>query len=1064
MKLDKRWNATGAAWEQSSQARLLRELDADFPWKQWRQLAQPYSPYGAEDKRKNQQLLRLYAVQHIYGLPWEGLDQQVIKDPALRTFLRQPTDEQLAARARDLPAFAQRLAEHGVDRPFQEAIARQVALIEGGGQTPPADIHPVAPAAAIAPPPVTPPSAPVAPAPAAAAPVAPSAPTEDQPRPVPPVVLPQDDSEGPGWGRSGATPLPPAAKPRRRVRVWPLLLLIILGVLGYIYGPGLYRQAQPWLKERFPNAVFLAAEPLATPTLEPVQVVEHTPEPTAAPTARPNPYDASAEIDRNLLALSQNAAPAKLIDRAPEMKKKAAVTLDGLLDKDTMLRLLEIAGQHEIPVSFFPSGSQAAEAPDVVTAIVSAGYPVGNYTLRGEPHLEKLDGEALVRDFTSAQKILQQVTGTAPSQLKGNALEYTDQVLLAVGAAGIPEAVKATAYLTYHSFKSYEEALAWVNRLPAGAIITIKLSGAMDESEYEPKEVVEQPAIDKESNLEVAPEQVPQGTPNERLIQLFDWLLKAIDASNFAPETVAFRESNAGKLATLVKELRTTQPAVGYAFYGSLERAAEVDGVLQTLQSIGGKGTFFVDQKNLAASAEAIQRIHQAGHRVEILHTAVRNEDYFGAAGSVFNTRKALSQLLGEEPRLVLQSGGTVGDSLLEAASATGVLPVSQDLSFAREEAKAATTPEEVITAVYKTNLEGFQRGKVLGFRLGFFDQEDLLPRLLTALQGSRNVYQVTDIYEMATNQAYLYTYPLTQAQILPEVYDAIHPGQLAGGEQSLIDILRTRYIGNPGIRTSKQLPGFNAADRGRIDKIGKVKGATNVVFLSFDDWGTDVGVTKLLNVLKKHNVKATFFVRTQFVPYNPNLLRAIALDGHDIASHTNSHYPLSNDANRTWEFTELTEQQVSELRADILTSWEVLQSVVGDIRLDNGLPALSRNFRPPTMAVGRKGFETVFDLGFDYVVNGEYTSKDYDAKSVDALLAAMERGIRSGSVVVMHFSDNVIYTADALDKYFTLIETGQRKAYSFARLSDYLKPLHYVAKLPDAPASTVVPAAKPAP
>lgn len=199
------------------------------------------------------------------------------------------------------------------------------------------------------------------------------------------------------------------------------------------------------------------------------------------------------------------------------------------------------------------------------------------------------------------------------------------------------------------------------------------------------------------------------------------------------------------------------------------------------------------------------------------------------------------------------------------------------------------------------------------------------------------------------------------------------------------------------------------------------------------------MGVTKLLRVLKAHDVKATFFVRTQFVPHNPNLLRAIAMDGHEIASHTDTHFPLSNDLQQTWEFTELSDEQVEGLRQDILNSWQVLQSVVGDLRLDNGLPSLSRNFRPPTMAVGRRGFETVFDLGFDYVVNGEYTSKDYNAKSVAGLLNDLEYGIRSGSVVVMHFSDNVIYTADALDQYFTKIETGQRKAYSFARLSDYL-------------------------
>lgn len=64
--------------------------------------------------------------------------------------------------------------------------------------------------------------------------------------------------------------------------------------------------------------------------------------------------------------------------------------------------------------------------------------------------------------------------------------------------------------------------------------------------------------------------------------------------------------------------------------------------------------------------------------------------------------------------------------------------------------------------------------------------------------------------------------------------------------------------------------------------------------FLTFDDWGTDQSINKLLYVLKKHRVKATFFVLTQNVQNNPNLLRIIAEDGHEVASHSDSHTPLT--------------------------------------------------------------------------------------------------------------------------------------------------------------------------
>ena len=52
------------------------------------------------------------------------------------------------------------------------------------------------------------------------------------------------------------------------------------------------------------------------------------------------------------------------------------------------------------------------------------------------------------------------------------------------------------------------------------------------------------------------------------------------------------------------------------------------------------------------------------------------------------------------------------------------------------------------------------------------------------------------------------------------------------------------------------------------------------MIFLSFDDWGTEQSLNELLYVLEKQNVKATFFIKTEYVDANPNLLRTIAVKG----------------------------------------------------------------------------------------------------------------------------------------------------------------------------------------
>lgn len=70
------------------------------------------------------------------------------------------------------------------------------------------------------------------------------------------------------------------------------------------------------------------------------------------------------------------------------------------------------------------------------------------------------------------------------------------------------------------------------------------------------------------------------------------------------------------------------------------------------------------------------------------------------------------------------------------------------------------------------------------------------------------------------------------------------------------------------------------------------------VVALTFDD-GPDKNMTpKVLDVLKQHNIKATFFLVGAKVDNNPDIVRRMVEEGHIVANHTYSHselFPLSN-------------------------------------------------------------------------------------------------------------------------------------------------------------------------
>jgi hypothetical protein len=95
-------------------------------------------------------------------------------------------------------------------------------------------------------------------------------------------------------------------------------------------------------------------------------------------------------------------------------------------------------------------------------------------------------------------------------------------------------------------------------------------------------------------------------------------------------------------------------------------------------------------------------------------------------------------------------------------------------------------------------------------------------------------------------------------------------------------------------------------------------------------------------------------------------------------------------------------------------------------------------------------GFECLYDNGFSYIIDGSYSTHDYDQTNLQGMINSIKAAIfdengkvRNGAILVMHMSDSGEYTAVALDMILTA--NDQRKdndpaKFIPARLSDYLK------------------------
>lgn len=88
-------------------------------------------------------------------------------------------------------------------------------------------------------------------------------------------------------------------------------------------------------------------------------------------------------------------------------------------------------------------------------------------------------------------------------------------------------------------------------------------------------------------------------------------------------------------------------------------------------------------------------------------------------------------------------------------------------------------------------------------------------------------------------------------------------------------------------------------------------------VSITFDcAWGAD-DIPDIVNTLKEHNIRATFFFVGHWAEKNPDMVKLIADNGHDIANHSYSHLRMGAiDNNR--------------IRTEILKCDEVLKRITG--------------------------------------------------------------------------------------------------------------------------------------
>lgn len=195
---------------------------------------------------------------------------------------------------------------------------------------------------------------------------------------------------------------------------------------------------------------------------------------------------------------------------------------------------------------------------------------------------------------------------------------------------------------------------------------------------------------------------------------------------------------------------------------------------------------------------------------------------------------------------------------------------------------------------------------------------------------------------------------------------------------------------------------------------------ATKKLALTYDDGPNDPHTPRLLEVLAKHEVHATFFLIGRYVRQRPDLAREIVKAGHIVGNHTFTH-PL------------LTLKTASEIRQELMDCRSALQDDVGEH---------SNLFRPPFGGRRPATLRIARDLSLEPVM-WNVTGYDWNAPPAAVIERNVSKQIRGGNVILLHDGGHRQMGADRSQTVLAtdhLITRYKSEGYEFVTVSEMMR------------------------
>ncbi len=186
------------------------------------------------------------------------------------------------------------------------------------------------------------------------------------------------------------------------------------------------------------------------------------------------------------------------------------------------------------------------------------------------------------------------------------------------------------------------------------------------------------------------------------------------------------------------------------------------------------------------------------------------------------------------------------------------------------------------------------------------------------------------------------------------------------------------------------------------------------VIYLTFDCGYENGNTEPILDALKKHDAKGTFFVVGHFLETAPDLVKRMVEEGHAVGNHTYRHPDMSAISD------------IDSFQKELIDVETLFLEITGE--------ELSPYYRPPQGKCNVENMKMAKELGYSTVF-WSLAHVDWDQKNQpdrDKALEKLTARIHPGAIVLLHNTSQT--NGEILDD---LLTKWEEMGYSFAPLSE---------------------------